>query len=132
MEIIPPRKIKIMPIKGKGRGVFAMEDIKEGEIIEYCPIIFLSEKEIKFLDNESDILKFYYLFQYAIDKHCIMLGYGSIYNHSKDNPNADIDYDTEDPKSFLIFTAIKDIKAGEEIVYDYEFDTGKEEFLKLS
>ena len=131
MEIIHPQKIKIQNVKGKGRGVFATQDIKKDEIIEYCPVIFLSDKEIEFLDNSSDILKFYYLFQYAIEKHCIMLGYRSIYNHNKENPNADIDYDTEDPKNFLIFTAIKDIKAGEEIVYDYEFDTGKEEFLDL-
>jgi len=131
MEITPPQKIKIQDIKGKGRGIFATQDIKKGEIIEHCPIIFLSEKEIKFLNNESDILKFYYLFQYAIDKYCIMLGYGSLYNHSKD-ANADIDYDSNEPKNFITFTAIKDIKTGEEVVYDYEFDDNKENFLNLS
>lgn len=130
MEITPPKKIKIVDIEGKGRGVVATEDIKEGEIIEYCPIVFLSEKEIKFLDNEgSTMLEFYYLWQYEINKHCLMLGYGSLYNHDKENPNADVDYDVEHTKNFLLFTAIKDIKAGEEIVYDYEFDDGKEEFL---
>lgn len=130
MEIIPPTKIKIVDIKGKGRGIIATQDIKKEEIIEHCPVLFLSEKEIQFLDHESDVLKFYYLSQSGINKHCIMLGYGSLYNHSSD-PNADIDYDTEDPKNFLMFVAIKDIPAGEEIVFDYEFEDEKEEFLDL-
>jgi uncharacterized protein len=130
MEILPPKKIKIVDIKGKGRGVVATEDIKKDEIIEYCPVIFLSDEEVNFLKNDSKVLKFYYLWQYAIDKHCLMLGYGSLYNHSK-NPNADVDYDTKEPKNYLIFEAIKDIKAGEEISMDYEFDDNKEDFLKL-
>ena len=32
MEILPPKKIKIVDIQGKGRGVIATEDIKEGRI----------------------------------------------------------------------------------------------------
>jgi len=131
MEILPPKKIKIVDIKGKGRGVVATEDIAKGEIIETCPIIFISDKEAKMIEKNPDVLKYYYLWQYSINKHCIMLGYGSIYNHSKENPNADIDYNTENPQNYLIFEAIKDIKAGQEIVMDYEFDNNKEEFLKL-
>ena len=57
-----------------------------------------------------------------------MLGYGSLYNHSK-NLNANIDYDVKELKNYLFFQAIKDIKAGEEISYDYEFDDDKEDFL---
>jgi SET domain-containing protein len=34
-------------------------------------------------------------------------------------------------ENFLFFAAIKDITAGEEIVYDYQFDNDKEEFIKL-
>ncbi len=130
MEIIPPKKIKIVDIKGKGRGVVAIEDIKLGEVIEICPIVFISEEEKNFFEKESTILKYYYLQQYAINKYCVMLGYGSIYNHSQD-PNADVDYNTNNPENYLIFEAIKDIKAGEEILIDYEFDDNKEDFLKL-
>lgn len=137
MEIFPPKKIKIAPSKGKGRGVFATEDIAKGEIIEYCPIIFLSDKEVEFFENEkSNILQFYYLWQYEIEKYCIMLGYGSIYNHSRD-PNADIDYDLKEIKDYLIVEAIKDIKNGEEIVFDYfdgelsEKEKMEKEFLKM-
>ena len=58
-----------------------------------------------------------------------MLGYGSIYNHSE-NPNAEIDYNEGKQEDFLFFKAIKDIKIGEEIVYNYEFDDNKVEFLE--
>ncbi|MDP3882718.1 MAG: SET domain-containing protein-lysine N-methyltransferase [Candidatus Staskawiczbacteria bacterium] len=131
MEILPPKKIKIANIKGKGRGVVATKSIKKGEIIEYCPIIFLSKKEANLFKSKKTILHFYYLWQYVTNKYCLMLGYGSIYNHSL-APNADVDYNTKKLKNYLIFKAIKNIKAGEEIVYDYEFDDNKEDFLKLN
>ena len=83
-----------------------------------------------FLKIKSKILKYYYLWQYAINKYCLMLGYGSIYNHSL-APNADVDYNTQSPENYLTFQAIKDIKTGEEILIDYEFDDNKEDFLKL-
>ena len=127
MQILPPNKVKIVEIKGKGRGVVATENIKLGEIIEVCPTIFISKEEAEFTKN-SEVLKYYCLEQYAIGKSCVMLGYGSIYNHSK-NPNADIEYNEEKPENYLTFRAIKDIKTGEEIVYDYEFDNNVEEFL---
>jgi len=128
MEIVPLQKIKVVNIKGKGRGVVATQNIKKDEIIEFCPIVFISDQEASFFEKENTILKFYYLFQYAIGRKCIMLGYGSLYNHSK-NPNANIDYDVKELKNYLFFQAIKDIKAGEEISYDYEFDDDKEDFL---
>lgn len=134
MEISPPKKIKIADVadvKGMGRGVFATEKIATGEIIEYCPVIFISEKESLFLEKENAILEYYYLFQKEFNKSCVMLGYGSLYNHSR-NPNAEVDYDTKESQNFLFFKALKEINAGEEIVFDYEFVSGKEEFLKLN
>jgi hypothetical protein len=130
MEILPPKKIKIVDVLGKGRGVVATEDIKKDEVIEICPVLFLSEKEVDFIKNNSEIIKYYYLWQYAINKYCLMLGYGSIYNHSQ-TPNADVDYNTKNPENYLVFEALDDIKAGEEILIDYEFDNNKEDFLKL-
>jgi SET domain-containing protein len=131
MEILPPEKVKVIDVKGKGRGVVATKNIKKEEIFEFCPVVFISKKEKVFFEKESSVIKFYYLWQPEIKKYCIMLGYGSLYNHSK-NPNAEIDYNTKDPKNFLFFRALKNIKKGEEIVYDYQFDKDKEEFLNLS
>jgi len=131
MDIFSPQKIKVIDIAGKGRGVLATQNIKKGETIEVCPIIFLSKKEVSFLEKESDILKFYYLIQPEINKFCLMLGYGSLYNHSLDNPNAEIDYDINKAENYLFFKAIKDINVGEEIVYNYQFDNNVVDFLSL-
>ena len=131
MDIFSPQKIKVIDIAGKGRGVLATQNIKKGETIEVCPIIFLSKKEVSFLEKESDILKFYYLIQPEINKFCLMLGYGSLYNHSLDNPNAEIDYDINKAENYLFFKAIKDISIGEEIVFNYQFDNNVVDFLSL-
>ena len=105
MEITPPKKIKVTNVAGKGRGIIATEHIKKGEIIEYCPIVFLHDKEAEFFEADDTPLSFYYLTQTAFNKHTFMLGYGALYNHSKD-PNADIDYDTKDLQNYIIFEAI--------------------------
>ena len=130
MDILPPTKIKIISIRGKGRGVIATQDIFSGEIIEYCPIIFLSDIEVDFLDNKSDILKFYYLLQPEANRHILIMGYGSMYNHSKD-ANAEIDYDIKKSQNFIFFRALKVIKAGQEIVFDYNSGNKEEKFLEL-
>lgn len=129
MNISPPAKVRVESIKGKGRGVIATRAIKKGEIIEYCPVVFVSKKEVSFAKEEKAVLHFYYLNQPEIKKFCMMLGYGSLYNHSK-NPNVEIDYNMKVAKDYLFFKALKDIKAGEEILYDYQFDDDKEEFSK--
>ena len=129
MEILPPTKVKVIEIAGKGRGVVATQKIGKGEIIEICPIMELSKTEKKFIESRSDIIKFYYLIQEDLKRCCLMLGYGSLYNHSE-NSNADIDYLEEKSQKFVQFVALKDIEIGEEIVYDYEFENNQPEYLQ--
>ena len=130
MEIEPPQKIKVVDVDVKGMGVVATQNIKNGETIEVCPIVFISKKEAGFFEKEKTPLNFYYLqLDDYHDKVCLMLGYGSLYNHSS-NPNAEIIYDEESTERVVYFKALKDIMAGEEIVYDYDFDNNIVEFLK--
>ena len=68
MKISIPKKIKVGDVNGKGRGVIATKDIKKGEIIEFCPIVFISEKEASFFEKEKTVLNFYYLQQPEIKK----------------------------------------------------------------
>jgi len=133
MEILPATSIKIVEIAGKGRGVVATQKINKGEIIETCPIIEISKKEADFIQKEGNnvILNYYYLYQEDLQRCCIMLGWGSIYNHSL-TPNADIDYPDEKSEKYLQFKALKDIDVGEEIEFNYEFDNNVSDFLKLA
>ncbi len=123
MEIFPPKKVKIAKVPNKGRGVIATEKILKGETIEYCPLIIMGKKDAKFVEDksESDVLYHYCLEQSEPNRSCIILGYGSLYNHSS-NPNAELDY-TDDPREeHVILRAMRDIEAGEEITWDYDFD----------
>ncbi len=128
--IYPPKKIKISEIENKGRGVVATKKIFKDEIIEYCPIVILGGKDNAFIKNKkkSDTLYYYYLQQPDLKRNSIILGYGSLYNHSSD-PNSEIDYPDDPKMSYMTITAIKNIEAGDEIIWDYWFDDDIVEFL---
>lgn len=111
--------VRVARSPGRGRGVFAERRIEPGETIEVCPAIALSEADARTLDATR--LHDYY-FGWGEDgrQAAIVLGYGSLYNHS-DTPNA------EHRKNFtagtLSIVAVQSIAAGEEIFIRYE--TGK-------
>lgn len=90
-----------------GYGVFAEEDISKGDIIEECYTVIL--------DDDAENIKNYAFT--ANKKSSMVLGYGSIYNHSTVYENADYEYHPE--KSVMVYTASRDIKKGDEILISY-------------
>lgn len=106
--------IEIRTTKSKGRGVFALKDFKEGEIIENCPVIWLNSKDRKHC--EKTILNYYVYPWRSTVTGSVVLGYGSIYNHSFD-PNADWKQNFKTKN--MVYRAIKPIKKGEEILINY-------------
>lgn len=105
-------------IKDAGIGVFAMQPIRHGDIIENCPIIKVSLKDPS--NNDNGILVDYFF--YFGDALAIALGFGSLYNHSY-QPNAK--YQTNLKNKTIDFTAIKDISVDEEITVNYNFGNPK-------
>lgn len=103
----------------KGRGVFARVDIAKGEMIEVAPVIPVGTHNIPDDGGAPDG----YLLDWDPEtvgaEHCICGGYIMLYNHDK-NANATLenDYEAVTITSF----ALRDIKAGEEIVWDYSCD----------
>lgn len=98
-----------------GRGVFTADTIPEGALIEISPVIVLNG------DDQSHIhqtkLHDYYFIWGKEENHCaIVLGYGSIYNHSYE-PNAE--YRPDFKNKTLDFFAFRPIEAGEEITVNY-------------
>ena len=102
-------------IDKKGRGVFAKVGIKNGETIEICPILEIAENETHLL-NKSSLVTYTIYFGKNKNRMALILGYGSLYNHSK-NPNAIINIKSKGQT--VIFTAIKDISKDEEIYFNY-------------
>lgn len=122
--ILPPNKVCVKDSKTPkgGRGVFAKSAIKKGEIIEISPILVLEFGE--FIDSNWNLLFEYYFW---LDNYVVLaLGYGSLYNHSP-TPNCKYEISKEDKT--ITFTAIKEIKRDEEILFDYK--QGRETDLPL-
>jgi SET domain-containing protein len=107
-----PTRIEIKESPNKGLGVFAKEKIFSGETIEITPLIKLNTP------HDSDVLfdyRFYYKTQDNDMIYVVVLGYGSLYNHSDQN-NAG----WRNGKSMTFeFFALRDIEPGEEICTNY-------------
>lgn len=99
----------------KGQGVFANVDFKKGEIIEKAPILLMPIKEFEHIKKTK---LYYYFFEYTNSHFAIVLGHGSLYNHSF-TPNARYLYNFKNRQ--LIIKATKDIKKGEEIFFNYNY-----------
>ena len=106
--------IEIKRVAGKGRAIFAAKDFKVGEVIESCPVLILTPTERKHC--EKTLLNHYIYPWKSTRSASVVLGYGSIINHSY-TPNADWkqNFKTET----MVYKAITPIKKGEEITVNY-------------
>ena len=99
-----------------GRGVYTSEPLRQGDMIELCPIIKIPTGQLEQIDK-TKIYDYYFLWEEEGYEACIALGYGSLYNHNP-HPNAEILLDYVD--QMIKFSAIQDIEAGSEISIDYQ------------
>jgi len=115
------RKIKVGNSKVQGRGVFATEDIKQGELVERCPMVIMAHR----MNYHKDPTIWSHMFTNTCPceeckKHgghfLMVLGYGQIYNHQDDN-NAQIKFALKEQYADII--ALKDIGKGEEVFVSY-------------
>jgi len=120
--LLPSTNIAVKPSEGRGRGVFAVKDIKAGDVIEAAPTIDIPSKEIAFV-NASRLA--HYMFEGVFSgEGVIALGYASLYNHDK---KSNASWEMND--GLIVISADKNIKAGQEIFLDYGW--GKEMLKKL-
>jgi SET domain-containing protein len=95
------------------RCIRAEEFIKQGEIIEECPVVLVPHSQ---LDPLSNTVLNYYEFVWDETNEAIAFGYGSLYNHSA-NPNVEFSFDYD--RRVIIFSAKHDIQVDEEMFIDY-------------
>jgi hypothetical protein len=105
------------------RGVFATCDIAKGVLIHEAPVIPYPNEEHEFIEQTvfAD-----YVYEYGINHTALVLGYGSLFNHSYE-PNAT--YDINFTNHTFDYYAYKDIKAGEEILINYNGEVDNKESL---
>lgn len=106
--------IHVKQARGKGRGVFARQFIPEGTVFERVPVLVIPEDEVL---EQPGVLS-HYVFEWGRGTVALALGFGSMYNHSF-SPNARYD---DVGRLTKIFTALRDISAGEEITINYNGD----------
>lgn len=117
VKIPHPKKIEVGYSKVHNRGVFATDEIEEGELVERCPMVALGFRTNYHKDPQ--------LFNYLYTHHCpcedcekhgsvflMVLGYGMVYNH-QDFPNTKWVFNHE--KLYADLIATKKIKKEEEI-----------------
>lgn len=100
-------------ILNAGRGVFANKRIPAGQTIEICPIIFVPLSDSANHSVKGLLTDYFF---YFADGLAMVLGFGSLYNHSY-KPNAT--YIKKPADLAVEFVAIAAIKAGEEITVNY-------------
>ena len=113
MPIQASSLIEVKQTRHKGRGVFAREQIPAGTVFERVPVIVIPADEV--LEAAAGGVVQDYVFQWGRGTVALALGFGSIYNHSY-IPNARYD---DRGRMTKIFTALRDIEAGEEITVNY-------------
>lgn len=115
-------------VKEKGRGVFAAVAIEEKVLIEICPVILItSVAEINLVACTS-LSDYVFKWMTGEDSIIIVLGYGSLYNHSAAS-NAIYKMNADEKTMDII--ALRTIKQGEEITINYrgiDGDDGKSWF----
>jgi SET domain-containing protein len=106
----------------RGRGVFAARRFESGETIEVCPVIALSETDARTLDG-TGLHDYYFGWGKDGKAAAIVLGYGSLYNHSP-SPNAM--HQKHESQRTMSVVAVKRIERGDEIFIRYETGKGDE------
>jgi len=104
-----------------GRGVFAIADIEAGEVLEECHFFLLTNGNHSAMDDTLKEMVFAWPAYNDIHQFAVVLGSGTIYNHSYEN-NAT--WDTDEAKCCFRFSSTRDIKAGEEIFTNYNRSGG--------
>jgi SET domain-containing protein len=111
-------KIEVKKSDVHGLGCFATKSIAPRTLIESCPIIVFSVNSLNVLDHLGGrhILS-EYPYRWLPGSSVICLGYGSLYNHSTNSPNATWKVNDELPS--MEFYSMRLIEEGEEILVRY-------------
>lgn len=120
-----PFPIAVVSVPGRGRGVIATRPIAKGERIERAPVIVLEPAELEPAELEpaeleavraTRLARYYFEWGEHEDMGAIVLGYGSLYNHSYE-PCAEFEF--RESELAIDCVALRNIRAGEEITINY-------------
>ncbi|TAE10481.1 MAG: SET domain-containing protein-lysine N-methyltransferase [Bacteroidetes bacterium] len=107
--------IYIAPSDKGGRGVFTNKNIPAGTTIEVSPVLILSAKDRKAIEQTK---LYHYIFEWGKTRKqgAVAWGYVSMYNHSY---AANCDYDMDFELETMSIKTVRAIKKGEELTVNY-------------
>ncbi len=114
------RQIKIAPATAgaRGNGVFALEPIAAGEVVDACPCIDLDVAACDQVRG-TPIDDYYFFHPGDEERGLLALGLASLMNHSE-APNTGTRYHHDPALGWIVLVdATRDIAAGEEITRRY-------------
>ncbi|MBL8119056.1 MAG: SET domain-containing protein-lysine N-methyltransferase [Anaerolineae bacterium] len=114
-----PVEVGVTPALGI-RGLLAARDITAGDVIERCPVVLIPVGQEAAL--EATVLANYY-FLWDDDHYALALGYGSLHNHSY---AANVTFELDYAAAQIVFSAVRDVRRGEELTINYNGDPDDE------
>lgn len=108
----------VMNTEQFGRAVFANKALKIGEVVCYCEVLVLSEKDTPVV-NSTDLQ--WYTFTYNDTQDCLVLGDGEIFNHD-DNASVAYELTNINGRPLMCFTMIKDVEKDKQLFINYNSD----------
>ena len=120
-ELIQPYKLFVGKSKLNGYGVFAADDIRQGEIVEEASFVKTSYRTKDLVHPELKQILYPMACSCETCKHrgqnfVLSSGYIQIYNHAE---NPDVRFDWLRNERVIRVTAIKDISEGSEVFHTY-------------
>jgi len=112
-----PGLLKLVPIKGKGRGVVTTRAIKKGVEVEASPVIRLKKRDT--LDRKTVLSDYPFEWDDPPYVQAFPLGFAGLLNHS-DTPNCKIESDIDG--EVLCITTLRNVEPGEELTWNYGID----------
>eukprot|EP00929_Paragymnodinium_shiwhaense_P115650 TRINITY_DN84650_c0_g1_i1.p1 TRINITY_DN84650_c0_g1~~TRINITY_DN84650_c0_g1_i1.p1 ORF type:complete len:231 (-),score=19.07 TRINITY_DN84650_c0_g1_i1:418-1035(-) len=116
-----------------GVGVFAAQSFAARDVVEVCPCLRITRKSLEMLsdsasadDTAADLRDYLFdprsrklqLQAAETDYMLLPMGCGLAYNHGE-GTDANLQYQHIEEDSALVFTALRAIRAGEELLVDY-------------
>ncbi len=102
----------------RGRGVYALEHLPAGLLLETSPVIVMSAAERTLID-QTLLHDYIFIWGENEDQCCMALGYVPLYNHAAP---ANCDYEMDFTRQTISIITVRDIKAGEELFINYNGD----------
>ncbi|TLU81738.1 MAG: SET domain-containing protein [Chlorobium sp.] len=106
------KRVKIGASTVSGRGAFALKKFREGDIIEQCPALEVTDQDIG-----GELLN-YVFYGSSESARLVVMGNGMLFNHSS-TPNVAYYRENTALGPELILYALRNIQKGEELFYSY-------------